>query len=108
MPSPQETVDESEPFPAVLAAFEAWRAAQLPAGARALFVTYGDWDLKTMLPSQCRLSGVPAPACMAAWCNAKHVSDAWEGRVCEGGVSCGQPLRLVDVSGYYCPVVICC
>ena len=71
---PQETVDDSEPFPAVLAAFEAWHSAQLPADSRSLFVTYGDWDLKTMLPSQCRLSGVTVPGYMGAWCNTKHVS----------------------------------
>ncbi|KAF0299241.1 ERI1 exoribonuclease 3 [Amphibalanus amphitrite] len=69
----QETVDESETFPAVLAAFDQWHAAHVPAGARALFVTYGDWDLKTMLPSQCRLSGAAVPAYMNAWCNTKHL-----------------------------------
>ncbi|XP_037069786.1 ERI1 exoribonuclease 3-like isoform X2 [Pollicipes pollicipes] len=69
----QETVDESEPFPAVLARFEAWHAAELPADSRALFLTYGDWDLKTMLPNQCRLSGVPLPPFMRSWGNVKHL-----------------------------------
>lgn len=36
------------------------------------FVTHGDWDLKTMLPSQCRLSHVRIPKLMRSWINIKN------------------------------------
>ncbi|KAA3673758.1 ERI1 exoribonuclease 3 [Paragonimus westermani] len=38
------------------------------------FVTCGDWDLKTMLPSQCRHLGIPVPLYFRQWINLKQVS----------------------------------
>lgn len=38
-----------------------------------LFVTCGDWDLKTMLPSQCALDNIPVPAYCKTWLNIKKV-----------------------------------
>nr|XP_040577235.1 ERI1 exoribonuclease 3-like isoform X2 [Lepeophtheirus salmonis] len=35
------------------------------------FVTCGDWDLKIMLPNQCRFSGVEIPEYMKTWINIK-------------------------------------
>ena len=40
-------------------------------GKRAIFVTCGDWDLKSMLPSQCRLSGIGLHNCFKSWINVK-------------------------------------
>lgn len=37
------------------------------------FVTCGDWDLKTMLPDQCQLSGLSVPQTMNQWINLKKV-----------------------------------
>ena len=35
-------------------------------------MTCGDWDLKTALPTQCRLSGVAVPPHFSRWCNMKR------------------------------------
>ncbi|KAF7261127.1 hypothetical protein EG68_01421 [Paragonimus skrjabini miyazakii] len=37
------------------------------------FVTCGDWDLKTMLPSQCRHLGISVPSYFRQWINLKQV-----------------------------------
>mmetsp|Transcript_36867 Transcript_36867/g.105639 ORF Transcript_36867/g.105639 Transcript_36867/m.105639 type:complete len:168 (+) Transcript_36867:382-885(+) len=41
---------------------------------RSVFVTCGDWDLKTMLPAQCAVSGVEVPLAMRTWINIKKVA----------------------------------
>jgi len=38
---------------------------------RPLVVTCGDWDLKTMLPAQMKLSGMKATPVVTRWCNIK-------------------------------------
>jgi len=38
---------------------------------RPLVVTCGDWDLKTMLPAQMKLSGMTATPVVERWCNIK-------------------------------------
>lgn len=40
-----------------------------------VWITCGDWDLKTMLPLQCRLSHIQVPPALSAWCNIKFVLD---------------------------------
>lgn len=37
------------------------------------FVTCGDWDLKTMLPNQCRTSKCSKPKYFSQWINIKRV-----------------------------------
>nr|AAW27567.1 SJCHGC03520 protein [Schistosoma japonicum] len=37
------------------------------------FVTCGDWDLKIMLPQQCKLLGIDVPDCFKQWINLKQV-----------------------------------
>eukprot|EP00759_Apiculatamorpha_spiralis_P041274 PhF_6_TR39876/c0_g1_i1/m.59287/K18418/ERI3, PINT1; ERI1 exoribonuclease 3 len=70
----QDTVDQASPFPEVYKRFQAWMAS-LPEEMTKdpLFVTCGDWDLKTMLPTQCTVSGVPIPAYLKSWCNVKKI-----------------------------------
>ncbi|KAJ1967888.1 ERI1 exoribonuclease 3 [Dimargaris xerosporica] len=41
------------------------------AGGATAFVLCGDWDLRKMLPQQCKLSGLPVPACFRRWINLK-------------------------------------
>ncbi|KAG8230209.1 hypothetical protein J437_LFUL009271 [Ladona fulva] len=38
-----------------------------------VFVTSGDWDLKVMLPSQCKMLGLEVPPYMKKWINIKRV-----------------------------------
>ena len=40
---------------------------------RVLFVTCGDWDLRTALPKQCHFSGVRVPGYLRIWCNVKAI-----------------------------------
>ncbi|KAJ1980904.1 ERI1 exoribonuclease 3 [Dimargaris verticillata] len=40
-------------------------------GGATAFVLCGDWDLRKMLPQQCKLSGLPVPACFRRWINLK-------------------------------------
>lgn len=46
-------------------------------GSRVLFATCGDWDLKTQIPHQCRVSGMTAPAWTNRWMNVKHSYNAF-------------------------------
>jgi 2'-phosphotransferase len=46
-------------------------------GSRVLFATCGDWDLKTQIPHQCRVSGIVAPAWTNRWMNVKHSYNAF-------------------------------
>lgn len=48
-------------------------------GAPLVCVTCGNWDLLTMLPAQCLLTGDRAPACLREWINVKAVADAVRG-----------------------------
>jgi ERI1 exoribonuclease 3 len=109
----QATVDAAKPFPVVFAEYRQWlqRSALSPVPATAenkhavhpnsrsfIFVTCGDWDIKTMLPIQIRNDGgagklasmdhpTATPAQVAAsasvinafsaqWCNLKDVFNA--------------------------------
>ena len=44
----------------------------LPGKRAAIFVTCGDWDLNSMLPSQCHLSKIKLPDCFKSWINIKQ------------------------------------
>jgi ERI1 exoribonuclease 3 len=43
-----------------------------------IFVTHGDWDLKTMLPQQCQVSNMKVPSEFKRWVNLKNVYKDWE------------------------------
>jgi ERI1 exoribonuclease 3 len=38
---------------------------------KSMFVTCGDWDLKTALPTHCKLLGIKYPNYLKKWCNVK-------------------------------------
>lgn len=40
-------------------------------GGTALFITCGDWDLKTALPNHCKYLQIPVPAYFKRWANVK-------------------------------------
>ncbi|KAJ3140825.1 hypothetical protein HK100_008996 [Physocladia obscura] len=75
----QHTVDAADGFEAVWAAFLRFVADRRLTELNTLFVTCGDWDLKTMLPAQLRLlvspdAGTPeatSPLVLRRWCNIK-------------------------------------
>ncbi|CAM9984590.1 unnamed protein product [Ectocarpus fasciculatus] len=50
------------------------RNSCLPGQERScLFVTCGNWDLKTMMPAQCKLIDAPVPPHFNSWANIKEV-----------------------------------
>ncbi|KAJ8755044.1 hypothetical protein K2173_016525 [Erythroxylum novogranatense] len=68
------------PFKEVLEQFETWLTQRcLWKGKhgtclnRAAFVTCGNWDLKTIVPHQCKVSEVKLPAYFMEWINLKDV-----------------------------------
>lgn len=69
----QRDVDEAEPFVEVLASFDRWlaRRPDVVRDEDAMFVTCGGWDLRTMMPRQCMLSGVEVPPLFRRWINLK-------------------------------------
>lgn len=67
----QETVDQGKLFG------EVWRdvaAFVAPYTSSAAWVTCGDWDLRTMLPSQLRYSQLSLPAHFQSWINIKQLA----------------------------------
>ena len=71
----QATVDAARPLADVLAAHGAWLAAATQGAPpeQVLFVTCGDWDLKTMLPLELRNKRLAAPsAAYSRWANLKR------------------------------------
>jgi len=76
----QETVDGADEFPQVFGRFLSWlEDQQKVAGEESAFLTLGDWDFKTMLPSQCQLSGVELPPQFHQWINVKRSYQATRG-----------------------------
>lgn len=59
----------------VLADFHQWMNTNglLDDGVSFAFVTCGDWDLKTMLPSQCKYFHINIPSYFRSWINIKRV-----------------------------------
>lgn len=72
--------DTALPFKEVIQQFEAWliqhhlwekgRGGHLK---RAAFVTCGNWDLKTKVPDQCKVSQIKLPPYFMEWINLKDV-----------------------------------
>ncbi|KAJ1657211.1 hypothetical protein IWQ61_003346 [Dispira simplex] len=71
----QRVVDQASTFPSVfdeaLMFITEYDMRARAAGGTFTFVTCGDWDLRKMLPLQCRLSGVQPPAYFRRWINMK-------------------------------------
>ncbi|KAL5738152.1 hypothetical protein ACOSP7_030913 [Xanthoceras sorbifolium] len=72
--------DTALPFKEVLQQFEAWLIQhclwEKELGSclnRAAFVTCGNWDLKTKIPSQCKVSKIKLPPYFMEWINVKDV-----------------------------------
>ncbi|KAJ1559492.1 3'-5' exoribonuclease 1, partial [Cladochytrium tenue] len=61
----QEQVDAADPFPVVLARFNAWLRSRLhptrPSPSSVRFATHGPWDIDKFVRAQCAASGVQFP-----------------------------------------------
>lgn len=69
----QEEVNSAKVFKEVFKEFREWMEEKVGLDKQFLFVTCGDWDLKTMLPSQCALYNIPVPPYCKVWLNIKKV-----------------------------------
>ncbi|RUS75327.1 hypothetical protein EGW08_016916 [Elysia chlorotica] len=69
----QEMVDNQKCFPEVFKDFHQWMEAEnlLSPEVKSIFVTCGDWDLKSMLPRQCETSHLSVPSYFKRWVNIK-------------------------------------
>lgn len=65
----QENVNNADEFKVVLKEFDEWMKEKVGLDKRILMITHGDWDLKIMLPQQCRVSNVAVPYYCKTWCN---------------------------------------
>ncbi|KAH9504146.1 ERI1 exoribonuclease 3 [Bulinus truncatus] len=69
----QSMVDNQPLFPEVLQSFHQWMESEnlLNPDIKSIFVTCGDWDLKTMLPKQCAYLDVDVKPYFSQWINIK-------------------------------------
>ncbi|XP_046546929.1 ERI1 exoribonuclease 3-like isoform X1 [Haliotis rubra] len=69
----QDMVDGQPHLEAVLEMFDGWMAKEglLDGKTTSAFVTCGDWDLRTMLPGQCRHFNITPKAYFSKWINIK-------------------------------------
>ncbi|GLT55657.1 hypothetical protein SLA2020_287580 [Shorea laevis] len=86
--------DTALPFKEVLQQFEAWLTQHHLWGkdlggclTRAAFVTCGNWDLKTKVPQQCKVSGIKLPPYFREWINLKDIYLNFYGREATGMIS---------------------
>jgi inhibitor of KinA sporulation pathway (predicted exonuclease) len=69
----QDKVDGKPELPVVLVQFDAWMKSEglLKEGVKSCFVTCGDWDLKTALPTNCDYLKLGYPDYLKRWINIK-------------------------------------
>ncbi|XP_067893123.1 ERI1 exoribonuclease 3-like isoform X2 [Heterodontus francisci] len=69
----QSMVDGKPTFQEALQMVDDWMRKEglLDPKVNSIFVTCGDWDLKTMLPGQCQYLGLPVPDYFKKWINLK-------------------------------------
>ncbi|KAL6906275.1 hypothetical protein ACP4OV_003876 [Aristida adscensionis] len=89
----QEQVDAGVGLDEALAMHDAWLAAagaDTTGGGRLAVVTWGDWDCRKMLESECRFKGIAKPAYFDRWVNLRVPFEAAFGagrrRTLEGAV----------------------
>lgn len=73
----QGDVDGADTFPVVFERHQKWLRSH---EGDALFVTCGNWDLRSMLPRQCRLHDLPIPSEYQDWVNIKDVFRSFKRR----------------------------
>ena len=71
----QDMLEGQPTLPDILRNFHSWLETNglLHPSVSFAFVTCGDWDLKTMLPSQCKHFNIPIPNYFRRWINIKVV-----------------------------------
>lgn len=92
----QDMVSGQPKLVEVLQDFHKWMSTNglLDPNVNSCFVTCGDWDLKTMLPSQCKHFKIPIPDYFRKWVNIKRVFQAVTGLKATGMPGMLDALRL--------------
>jgi len=92
----QEQVDGQPNLQTTLQSVHSWmeREGLLDPSTRSVFVTCGDWDLQTMLPTQCRYLQIEPAAYFSRWINIKKVYAGVVGTYAKGVLDMLSGLRL--------------
>lgn len=90
----QEVSDAGGTFQEVLAEHEQWMQRYLEEGAPFLYATCGDWDLRHMLPMQCKQEGLRRPAYFDRFMNVKRPFAALTGKKAKGMAGMLRDLRI--------------
>merc|ERR1712096_462160 len=98
----QSDVNEAPEWRESLALMQGWLDAEL---ARlgfdgCIFVTCGDWDLKTMMPQQCKVAGCHVPERFQRWLNIKDLFRKATGNPGKGMKDMLDALKL-DLQGHH-------
>lgn len=82
----QDKVDGQPILQEVLEEFDKWMSENnlVKPQVNSCFVTCGDWDLKTMLPSQCKYFKLPIRDYFRKWINIKKVFEEATGQKAKG------------------------
>lgn len=90
----QEQVDTAPEFTAVFDDHQKWLSANDCTEKNTVFVTCGDWDLKTMLPKQCALSRIKVPQIYGNWINIKKLYKQFYGT---DKIGMGEMAKRLDI-----------
>ncbi|XP_047486597.1 ERI1 exoribonuclease 3-like isoform X3 [Penaeus chinensis] len=93
----QAEVDNGKPFHTVMHLFDTWIKEEIGLDKNFLFVTCGDWDLKTMLPSQCQNENIQVPNYCKKWHNIKKSYSLMTGRYIKGMMPMIMGLKLQHI-----------
>eukprot|EP00933_Yihiella_yeosuensis_P071380 TRINITY_DN7958_c0_g2_i3.p1 TRINITY_DN7958_c0_g2~~TRINITY_DN7958_c0_g2_i3.p1 ORF type:complete len:478 (-),score=100.85 TRINITY_DN7958_c0_g2_i3:157-1590(-) len=92
----QHLVDNAPTWTEALLQAQTWLDEQLAKHnvQSFIFVTCGDWDLKTMMPRQCKVSGMHVPERFQRWLNIKNFFKSATGQGARGMAQMLQSLEL--------------
>jgi inhibitor of KinA sporulation pathway (predicted exonuclease) len=100
----QEYVDSAKNLGQVMDDFQDWFNSKGLIQSKAIFLTNGDWDFATMLPSECKRKSIEIPPIMERWINIKiSFGSFYPGLLPKGGVSMkGMLLSLgIELEGHH-------
>ncbi|KAG8075731.1 hypothetical protein GUJ93_ZPchr0006g45176 [Zizania palustris] len=100
--------DTAIPFEEVLREFEGWirdhklwKKEQGGALNGAAFVTCGNWDLKTKVPEQCKVSKIELPSYLMEWINLKDIYLNFYNRRATGMMTMMRELQMPIVGSHH-------
>uniref|UniRef100_A0A804PWP5 Exonuclease domain-containing protein n=1 Tax=Zea mays TaxID=4577 RepID=A0A804PWP5_MAIZE len=100
--------DTATPFKQVLQEFEdwlgnhnLWKKEQGGSLNRGAFVTCGNWDLKTKVPEQCKVSKINLPTYFMEWINLKDIYLNFYNRRATGMMTMMRELQLPIVGNHH-------